>query len=352
MPLVGRTAELELLRASLDEALNGRTRVVVLTGEPGIGKTRLAEVVSAEAAERGFRVVWGRYWESGGAPAFWPWVQILRALVRNATPDMLAGQVGGGTYLAQLLGEETELFVPSDQARFALFDSVSGFLTTMAAFTPLLLLLEDLHAADAPTLMLLRFLARQPGDARLLLVGTYRNVDARPVRETTEVLADLQRDSTTLVLQGLDHRDIGTLVQHALGSPPDAAVVAALYEATGGNPLFLEGVVRELARGDGGRPPRVEGLGIPDGIRVAIRRRISALSDDARRAVSVAALIGREFTLLFVAPICGLSVPQLLDAIREAVDAGFLVEMPGEIGRYSFSHGLVRDTLADGVTAS
>ena len=183
---VGREGELAALSADLEGAVAGRGGVVVLAGEPGIGKTRLAEELAAAAAARGALVLWGRCWEGEGAPAFWPWAQVVRAYVERSDPAVLRQEMGAGAAdIAQVVPAVREclrdlpepLPVEPEAARFRLFDSLAGFLRAAAARRPLLLVLDDLHWADAPSLALLRFVGRELEDAGLLVVGIYRHLE-------------------------------------------------------------------------------------------------------------------------------------------------------------------------------
>ena len=193
---IGRRHELDEMRSALSEILSGAGRLVLLSGEPGIGKTRLAEELAREAQARGTRVALGRCWEGGGAPAYWPWVQIIRDATRDMAPGNLA-EVGVATgYIVQMIPELRSALpgldsaaeapgMPSapaavdrpEQARFRLFDSISALLRSTAAANPLLLIVDDLHAADADSLLLLKFLARDLPQSRILLIGTYREIE-------------------------------------------------------------------------------------------------------------------------------------------------------------------------------
>jgi DNA-binding SARP family transcriptional activator len=212
---VGRERELGELRRGLEDALRGRGGLYLLVGEPGIGKSRLAEELIAHAKARGARVLVGRCWEAGGAPAYWPWVQSLRAYVRGREAEELRVELGeGAPDLAQLLPEIRELFpgLPAPQspesegARFRLFDAASTFLKAAAQAGPVVLVFDDLHAADEPSLLLLRFLARELGDTRLLVVGAYRDIDPTLSDPLAPTLAELARERVThrLVLDGFD----------------------------------------------------------------------------------------------------------------------------------------------------
>jgi predicted ATPase len=223
---VGREPELTLARARLDAAIAGSAGVLLLAGEPGIGKTRLAEELAVEARARGCRVLWGRCWDGEGAPAFWPWVQIIRAHLRDGDPSGLHGELGtGAAAIAQIVPEvrdHLEEIPPPPplepaQARFRLFDDIAAFLTNLAHRQPLVLILDDLHVADLPSLLLLRFLGQSLGlgscggatAARVLVVGAYRDTDLGREQQLTHTLTDLAREPHVqrLELNGLDQED-------------------------------------------------------------------------------------------------------------------------------------------------
>ncbi len=234
-PLVGRYRELAELEASLEEALAGRGSVVLVAGEPGIGKSRLADELAGRSAERGARVLWGRCWEAGGAPAYWPWVQSIRSYVRETEPEKLRTELGAGAAtIAQMLPDLRTLFpdlpepplVETEEARFRLFDATAAMLRTTASRRPVVLVLEDVHAADVPSLLLLQFLAGELRGAPLLILGTYRDVDLghdHPLRRT---LAELARapGTRTLSLGGLSEAEVAQLIETVTGrSPRDAS---------------------------------------------------------------------------------------------------------------------------------
>ena len=196
--LLGRERELGELCSTLEEAISGRGRLFLVSGEPGIGKSRLFDEFALRAGERGVRVLWGRCWEAGGAPAYWPWCQSLRSYVRTCDPGTLAAELGAGASdVAQLVPEIRELLpgvaAPSrsrdpDTARFRLFDATAAFLRRTAARDPLVLVLDDLHAADTPSLFLLQFLARELGEApdpRRLRVPRHGARPGQPARADT-----------------------------------------------------------------------------------------------------------------------------------------------------------------------
>ena len=176
--IVGRDREIGRLRAAIDDLEDGRGSLWFLTGEPGIGKSRLAEEVGRLARERGMRTYWGRCWEAGGAPAYWPWVQVLRAVVRTAQQSRLEPLLPS---LVQLLPElhtaQSRIESPAvgpEQARFKLMDAASTLLADAASSLPLVIVLEDLHMADVSTVLLLEFLGATVRHEPLLILGTYR----------------------------------------------------------------------------------------------------------------------------------------------------------------------------------
>ena len=187
---VGREREMDRLREALEDALSGRGRLVMLVGEPGIGNTRTAQGFAAQAEARGVQVLWGSYYEDEGAPPFWPWLQLLRSYVRQTDPEQLRAAMGpGAADIAELVSKVRDKLpnldpppaLEREQARFRLFDPITTFLKNVAQSQPLMLVLDDLHRADRPSLMLLQFLARQLGEGHLLVMGTCRDVElSRP----------------------------------------------------------------------------------------------------------------------------------------------------------------------------
>src|SRR5215475_11231605 len=199
---VGRKPELAELRAGLDRAIAGRGSVVLVAGEPGIGKSELADRLGGEAASRGAEVLWGRSWEGEGAPPYWPWTQIIRARLEDGEGADLASLFGAATpYVAQIVPELRDHLpdlpapppLDSEQARFRLFDAITTYLVRAAEIRSLVLILDDLHWADKSSLLLLRFLAREMVEARLLVVATYRDVEVSRGHPLAEVLPSLRQ---------------------------------------------------------------------------------------------------------------------------------------------------------------
>jgi len=369
---VGRDDELSELRAGFVDAAAGNGRLFMIVGEPGIGKTRLALELAAQEA-RAARVLWGRCWEGGGAPAYWPWVQIIRAYVRHCDADSLQAQMGtGAAYLAHLVPELHERFgassetprtlaLESEHARFQLFDAVTSFLRVAAAQRPLVLILDDAHAADQPSLLLLHFVARELRDLRVLMVVTYREVEVRHTAWRAALLGQVARESRRIVLRGLNVAAVAQFMTQSARQPPPAALVDAVYAATDGNPFFVDEVVRLLAaerhlqepapgvvwRGAALGESLLASLRVPDAVRAAIHRRLAPLGAEVRQVLDVASVMGREFEQLPLLHVCALPLESLLGVLAEIVAVGIAIEVPGARGRYAFAHALIRETLYD-----
>ena len=351
---VGRERELAELRAATDAALGGSGRLVLVAGEPGIGKTRISEEVATYARVRGAKAHWGRCHEGDGAPPYWPWVQVIRSYVREADPVALAWELGSGAgEIARVVPEVAEMVgevgaadgSEDEQARFRFFDAITGFLTTAAASRPLLIVLDDLHWADEPSLRLLEFLVRNVSDSALLVVGTYRDVELGRHHPLSRVLAGLagSERASRVVLRGLGEEDIGRFVEMTAGTRADSRLVSAVHEQTEGNPFFVGEVVRLLASehrlGNG-----TARLAIPQGVRDVVGQRLDRLSPAANEALRVGAAIGRDFDSEVLVRVSGASPEAVEGAIAEAVGAQLLVERSVE-GRHRFAHALVRETL-------
>jgi DNA-binding SARP family transcriptional activator/tetratricopeptide (TPR) repeat protein len=354
---VGRERELELLGDALEDALAGRGRLVLIAGEPGIGKSRLTDELIGRARTRGARILVGRCWEAGGAPAYWPWVQALRAHVRETEPDALSAQVRTGAAqlaallpeLRELLGDLPEPAAPdSDGARFLLFDAVSSFVSAAAQARPLVLVLDDVHAADEPSLLLLRFVAREIAASRLLIVCAYRDVDPTVRDPLASTLAALVREphATQVALGGLSERDVEEYLELTTGSQPARELVAALHAETDGNALFVAEVVSLLDAE--GRLDDVDApVRIPPGVRAVIGQRLARLAEPCRHLLDSASVLGREFDLQGLAALSGMAGAELLDVLDGAVAERVVVEVPRSPGRLRFGHALIRDTLYD-----
>lgn len=351
---VGRERELADMLSGLDDAYAGHGRLFLLVGEPGIGKSRLAEELIAHARARGGRILVGRCWEAGGAPAYWPWVHSLRPYLRDTDAESLRSQLReGAADVAQLLPELRDLLVDlpsappleSEGARFRLFDSMTTFLKSAAADRPLVLVLDDLHAADEPSLLLLRFVARELRESRLLVVGACRDVDPTPTDPLTTALTELAREpvTRTLALDGLGEADVVRFIEIVAPDAPAAELAAAVHAETEGNPLFVGETVRLLAVEKRLDEAATAPMAIPQSVIEVIGRRLRHLSEECNRLLTVASVLGREFELDALAGVSGLERDAILELLDEGMEARVVSEVPGVVGRMRFAHSLVRD---------
>jgi len=358
---VGRKAILAALGEALRSALAGRVELRLLVGEPGIGKTRTAEELAREAEAVGARVLVGRCYEGEGAPAFWPWVQILRAYAEAVAPEVLRAQLGPAAgdlvqlvpELGDALGVAPPAVAPSgEEARFRLFDGMARFLAAAARERPLVLWIDDLHWADRPTLLLLAHLTRNLRDAPLLAVATYRDVEVTHGHPLAEVLGILAREPRCerIALRGLEPGEAGELLHVVAGEAPDPALAEAIHELTRGNPFFAGEIARLLAE-EGGLAARrgrsaVEALLLPQSVREAIGRRLAVLSPACQELLRIAAVVGRDFPRAALERLTGGDAEAVLETLEEAVAAQVLVPPAASApGRYAFVHALVRQTL-------
>ena len=351
---VGRNAELRQLVVGLDLAMEGRGGMFLLSGEPGIGKTRLAEQLALEAQRRGAAVYWGRSTLAEGAPPYWPWVQILRSVLRDVGDPEFRRLAGSG--LPQILQvvpdlrghfpDVTPTSMDNDQARFGIYDSVMQLLLDAAGPRPMVLVVDDLHWADTPSLLLLQLLAGHLPHSRLMVIGTYRDRELGADHPLRTHLADFVRrgGTTELPIAGLKDPDVVSLLRGLTSFEPLMDVVQRLQAQTGGNPFFLSQLARSL--GDAG-PEASQwkfsaSTDVPQGIGAVLRRRIEALSADCRDALEIAAVAGQEIDLDLLEAATGHGRPRLLDLLDEAIVNGVVTRRDV---RYSFTHGLVRDAV-------
>jgi hypothetical protein len=323
-PILGRRAELDVLESALADARAGRGGIVLVIGEPGIGKSRLVEEVARKA--EGAEVVWGRAWEAGGAPAYWPWTQVLRAV----------GGASASPHVARVRGESAEPPASNAADRFFLFDAVTRHLVA-AATKPIVILLEDLHAADESSLHLLAFLAGQLRTVPILVVGTYRDVEARLTPTAGAVLDRIARDARVIRPTRLSQDDVRELARGL-----DAEAIAAVYRRSEGNPLFVVELLRVL--------PGRGATGVPASVRTAIREHLTGLPPELRPVLETAAVIGREVQATVVAEICRRPNVEVEDELARAVELGVLVERGA--GRIAFAHGLIAEMLHDDLPAA
>jgi predicted ATPase/class 3 adenylate cyclase len=352
---VGREQELERLHRAFDEAFAGRGSLVMLVGEPGIGKTRTVQELETYARIRGGLALWGAAHEAAGAPAYWPWVQIGRAYgsvndVTALTPDM-QGKV---PLLASIFPErredanfaEPEALDDPEAAQFRLFDAYTTFVRAMAKQAPLIIAIDDLHWADKPTLLLLQHLARDLSHMRVLVVGTYRDTDLVRGHPLSEALATLNRGAgfQRVVLRGLSRDEVAGYIRAVANVEPARPVAERIFEETEGNPFFLSEVVNLMAQEGTLSADSVSDIAVPDGVREALGRRLDRISEEANELLQVAAVIGREFAYDTLTLLGERDENELLRLIEEGLEARVIEEMD-QPGRYRFTHALMQETL-------
>jgi DNA-binding CsgD family transcriptional regulator len=364
---VGRQREMGKLKGVLEDALSGQGQLLMLVGEPGIGKTRTAQELAAYAEARGAQVLWGWCYEEEGAPPYWPWLQPIRAYIQRRDPEQLRSEMGpGAADIAEVISEvrdklpnlEPPPALPPEQARFRLFDSITTFLRNAAQSQPLMLVLDDLHWADKPSLLLLQFLARQLGESHLLVVGCYRDLELSQQHPLPEALAQLSRLSVFQreLLLGISQEDSGQFIEMTAGIQPSPKLVETIYAHTEGNPFFLKEITRllsergELRAAEIGGP---EGIRIPEGVREVIGQRLNRLSKFCHQMLTIASVIGREFDFRLLHTLSDeVTDEQLLGVFDEALAARLIEELPGGRERYRFSHTLIQQTLAAELSTS
>ncbi|MBK7977055.1 MAG: AAA family ATPase [Deltaproteobacteria bacterium] len=354
--MIGRSREIAELAAALDAAAHGSGSSWWLSGEAGIGKSRLLEQLGALAAERGARLAWGRCWEAGGAPAFWPWIQVLRALFAETGAGAVPLAPARRAVLAELLPElrddgwraPDESSLAGEEARFKILDAVGGVLAEAARrAAPLVLAFDDFHAADPSSVLLLDFVGRAIRELPLMVVVSCREPDGSrsPV---APLLGALARRSHPLPLGPLADSEVAELVAATSPSALADSVSATIQHATEGNPLFVIEMTRLCAvraaslRVSGAHDATGAGaLAIPATLGSTLRERLEAVPGATREVLESGSLVGREFALADAAELTGVAVNDAAVHARAAVDAALVAEVAP--GRFRFAHILIRE---------
>jgi len=366
---VGRPSETSVLADEWERTLDGRGDLVLLAGEPGIGKTRLAAELARRVHRDGAVVLYGRCDEEVGV-AYQPFVEALQAYASGCPSEELREMLGtDASALARLLPVLSErLGIPRDvddeaegeTGRYRMFEAVTALISRLSVAAPVLLVLDDLQWAAKPTLLMLRQLVRSDAPRRLLVVGAFRDTDLDRTHPLADMLADLRREQQVrrLDLEGLNQAEVSEFVETAAGHTLDASIAAvarAVYTETEGNPFFVGQLLRHLTesgalvKSDGhwvtSRP--LSELGIPEGVRELIGRRLSRLSRGANEVMGAASVIGREFDTALLIAVSGASQDEVLDALEAAERARLIALVAGRLDRFAFVHTLVRSTLYD-----
>ncbi len=361
---VGRRPQLDQLRGALEATLSGRARLVLVAGEPGVGKTTLVEQLVSEAKVRGAEVLWGRSYEGEIGAPYLAFAECFRAHVRGQPDDEVRQDLGGAApEIATLVSEVREKFgdVPTlprlegSAERLRLFEAVVAFLRATARRRPLVLVLDDLHWADEPTLLLLQYLARNLDRDRILLVGTYRDMELDRTHPLSETIGVLRRGDLMerVLLRGLEREEVAALIEATGGQPPPDTFVDAVYEVSEGNPFFVAEILRNLVesgaiRIEDGRyvgDPDSVAANLPEGVREVVGRRLDRLSEDANALLSVGSAMPGGFSLDICAAVAGFNLDRALDLLDEALAAVVLTERADASGTYEFTHALIRQAL-------
>lgn len=366
---VGRAADLGRLAGVYAEVANGARRFVTLSGEPGAGKTRLAVEFAARAHEEGALVLHGRCDEEALLPQQ-PFVEALRHYVGACLPHELARRLRPSGELRWMVPEIAdrvpELPAPlagdPEGARSRLFEAVCSLLWQAAHDRPLVLVLEDLHWADTSTVLLLKHLARDARAARLMILGTYRGTELDIDHPLARLLSELSREHRVrqLALAPLDAAAVGELVGDHAGPHASPELRQVVYEGTRGNAFFVVEVLRHLAEsgligaGAGEPQPAIAAArrAVPEGVKDVISRRIARLGPEPHRVLATASVLGPSFDLDVLQALSGLGEDELVDALDAAVRARVIEEAPDHVGRYAFSHALIRNTVYGEMTAT
>jgi class 3 adenylate cyclase/tetratricopeptide (TPR) repeat protein len=364
---VGRAAERDRLTELWRQAQEGSLRLALIGGEAGVGKTRLSTHLALQAHGQGATVLYGRCDEDLGVP-YQPWAQALRHFVAEAPQALLrahAERHGGD--LARLvpgLGDRLSGLPAPRQSdpeteRYLLYAAVAGLLEGAGEQEPVVLILDDLHWADGPTLSLLRHVVTAGSAMRMLIVGTYRDSDLAREHPLTALLADLHREQGVqrLRLTGLEAEDVLALMEAVAGQDMEEEgreLAREITRETAGNPFFAGELLRHLTESgaivqeDGGRwrlVGEVSDLGLPQSVREVVGRRVERLGSDARTALSAGAVVGRDFDLDLLVAVVEIDEARLLELLEEAVAASLLQESSEHAGRFTFTHALVEHTL-------
>ncbi len=365
---VGRTEEHAALRRFLDQAVAGKGKIVMLGGPPGVGKTRIATEIGAEASDKGYLTLAGNCYDRADAVPFIPIVEILEdALARSATPEGFRNALADdAAEVARLMPQLRRTFpdipAPSqttpEQSRRVLFGAIAKFLARATANTPVVLILEDLHWADEGTLALFTHVARSIRELPVMIIGTFRDYELDSSGPLAQMLDDCTRLHLLerLDLQGLSPASVSEMIRTLSGQEPPTSLVHAIYSRTEGNPFFVEELYKHLKeRGrlfdSSGRfrPAfRPEDLDVPQSVRLIIERRLARLDDETRKMLDSAAVIGKSFTFALLEAATKVDADPLLDSLEKSERAGLVSSSLENLeALFRFSHDLIRQVVLD-----
>ena len=367
IPLIGREAERNELVQRVEETMAGRGSMVMIGGEPGVGKTHLINAVLDEARRLGAYANIGHCYEMEGSPPYVPFIEMLERTSQTAPRATWRAALGdSASEIAKLMPELRRMYadippaieLPPEQQRRYLFNAYREYIERAARSTPIVLVFEDLHWADEPTLLLLQHVAQILSVTPLLLIGTYRDVDlevSRPFAKTLETMFR-QKQAARISLRRMGVEGVEAMLAAMSGQTPPPSLARAVFAETEGNPFFVEEVFRHLTEegklfdetGKWRPGLRADQLHVPEGVRLVLGRRLDHLGADARRVLTTAAVIGRSFSLRLLEALENAKPDAALDAVEEAERAHLVAAEPaGREARYRFVHELVRQTLAE-----
>jgi class 3 adenylate cyclase/tetratricopeptide (TPR) repeat protein len=368
-PWVSRPTEQETLRQAVERAGRGEGSVVLLVGESGIGKTRLADETIRSAEKVGFRALRGRAFPGELATPYSHWVGMVREFLHDAPPQLVykvSGTVAGE--VAKLVPELTEKVGPTppspsgdaESARARFYEGVTQFFLNVAKEDPLLLLFDDLQWADPASLRLLQYAAQSVSDHRLLLLGTYQAPGADPASPLEEVVRDLRKNRllTTVSVPRMDRGSVGTMIEKTFGEIEVSEEFRALvHERTGGNPFFVEEVLRSLVEegaiyrteAAGWERKEIEEIGIPKTVRDVVKQRFNRLDEPTQATLRVAAVLGVEFPVEILREVAGVDEERLIEQLERVVRVGLLEErrVASRLLAFSFTDPQLREILYD-----
>jgi class 3 adenylate cyclase len=362
---VARTDELAFLRGKLDDALDGKGSFVLVGGEPGVGKTTLVRELIREAESRGALALFGRCYEIEGALPYSPFVEMLEKAFNVMPAEMVREDMADDApEVARMIPELRNRFpdipppleLPPEQQRRYFFNAVSAFVGRGAKRFPLLLVMDDVHWADVPTLLLIERMAELVPNMRVLGVGTYRDVELDVTRPLAATMERMVRARTVerLAVKRFGRGDVGRMISALSGRVPPENLVEVIFDETEGNPFFIEEVFRHLVEegkvfdADGAfrSDVRMDELDVPESVRLVVGRRLDRLGPEAHRTLAAGAVVGRAFSFSLLEAITDVDPGRMLDIVEDAEEAKVIVpeERDGEI-HYSFAHELIRQTL-------
>ncbi|MGC2305612.1 AAA family ATPase [Candidatus Binatus sp.] len=370
--MVGRERELASLLSGLDEAASRHGRLFLISGEPGVGKTRMADEVAAAADAKRMAVLVGHCSEHDEAVAYLPFVEILEDFIdHESNPDILRAALGDqARELSRLIPKFRNILpelpppldLPPAQARRHLFNCFFDFVARIASERSTLMILEDLHWGDDSTLSLLDHLTQRLSDLPLMVIGTYRDAEVDVTHELAKTLEDLLRGrlATRVRLKGLPRDGVAAMLDSLSGKSAPAVVVGEVFAETEGNPFFVEELFRHLeeedrlydSAGQFRSKLQIAELDAPPTVRLVVARRLARLSDLTQKMLATAAVIGRFFSFEILQASCDAAADSVLERVEEAEKAGVIFSVAGPKVRFEFSHELIRQAVLAGLSAA